>query len=220
MNENEVIKLPSLLEKPCFSSPVAYKHELHLKGPLGGPEDYVDWVRTIRNAGPNDMIEFHLNTPGGNVYTAIELLNAFATTEAHVHCVISGICASAGTILMAVGDSYEISPWASFMFHNYSGGMAGKGNEMYAQMIYERDWSVNFMRDIYEDILTPEEIDRLVDGADFWLTADDVGDRLAARLEKKEKLKEELMEELMKALEEEEKPKKKAPAKRKTKKKE
>lgn len=212
---SDAIKLPFMQEKPCFSGPASMKHELHLKGPLTGPEDYVDWVRTIRSAGPNDVIEFHLNTPGGDVYTAIELLGAFQETEAHVHVIINGICASAGTILMTVGDSFEISPWTSFMFHNYSGGMRGKGNEMHIQMEYERKWAVGFMHDIYDGILTKDEIDQLVDGRDFWLTADDVGDRLVDRMEKRKEEMEKVAEAIQQIVDDAKKPKKKAPAKRK-----
>lgn len=208
---DKMIAFPS--DKPCFTSPRAMRHEVYLSGPLTGPEDYVDWVRTIRSAGPDDVIELHLNTPGGDVYTAIQLLHAFDSTDAHVHVVIAGICASAGTILMTVGDSFEIHPATSFMFHNYSGGMRGKGNEMHIQMEYERKWSVQFMKDTYHGLLTEDEINSLVDGRDFWLSAEDVGDRLLACLEDREARMKELIESLTEVVEE--KPKKKKPAKKK-----
>lgn len=195
--------------KPMSSYPIAFKHELHLKGPVTDQEDYVDWIQAIRNAGPNDMIEFHINSPGGNVYTAIEILNAFENTEAHVHVVCSGIIASAGTILMTVGDSFEIHPSSTFMFHNYSGGTIGKGNEMAIKMEYEREWSRKFMSDIYTNILTDDEIDQLLDGRDFWLSAPDVGERLTNMVDKKAEAVQAAMEEIMKAMEEEAKPKRK-----------
>ena len=196
----DTIKLPFGNDKPVFSSPKSFTHQLHLKGPVGDQEDYIDWVRTIRGAGPDDVIEFHINSPGGNVYTAIELLNAFQNTEAHVHVVMSGIVASAGTILMMVGDSFEINPWTSFMFHNYSGGMRGKGNEMAIQMEYEREWSKKFMSEIYDGLLTKKEVKQLLDGRDFWLSADDVGKRLSKMIEERQKAMEEALKELEEAL--------------------
>lgn len=195
-----MIKMP--MGKPMSSrqSAMAMTHRLHLKGPVTDPEDYVEWVETIRDAGEHDTIEFHINSPGGNVYSAIELIHAFADTKAHIHVVLSGIVASAGTILMTVGDSFEISPYTTFMFHNYSGGTIGKGNEMAIKMDYEREWSKMFMHDIYEGLLTTEEIDQMLDGRDFWLSAEDVGDRLSAMIEFRQERMENLMNEVLEEL--------------------
>lgn len=221
MEEGMMLKMPSEKRMSTRQSAVAMTHRLHLKGPVTDPEEYVDWVETIRDAGEHDTIEFHINSPGGNVYTAIELLHAFADCQAHIHVVLTGIVASAGTILMTVGDSFEISPYTTFMFHNYSGGTIGKGNEMAIKMDYEREWSKMFMHDIYAGLLSEEEIDQLLDGRDFWLSAENVGDRLEKMIEYRQEVANKAVEDMMKELEEETKPKKttkkKAPAKKKEK---
>ena len=188
--------------KPVYSYATGHTHQLHLKTPLKDPEEYTEWVQIIRGASENDRIELHLNTPGGDIYAAIELLHAFATTEAHIHVVCSGIVASAGTVLMTVGDSFEINPHTTFMFHNYSGGTMGKGNEMAIKIEYERQWSQKFMHDVYEGLLTADEINDLLDGRDYWLSADDVSERLEAMVEARYKKVEELQQELEKSLEE------------------
>lgn len=171
--------------KPVYSYATGHTHQLHLKTPIKDPEEYVEWVQIIRGASENDRIELHLNTPGGDIYTAIELLHAFACCDAHIHVVCSGIVASAGTVLMTVGDSFEVNPHTTFMFHNYSGGTMGKGNEMAIKIEYERTWSQKFMHDIYEGLLTEEEIDDLLDGRDYWMSAEDVSERLEAMVEKR-----------------------------------
>ena len=201
-------------DKPMFSSPVAFTHRLHLKGPVGDSEDYIEWIDLIRGASPNDTIEFHLNTPGGNVYTAIELMAAFAESEAHVHVVINGLCASAGTMLMTVGDSFEISPHTTFMFHTYSGGSVGKGNELRLKAEYEAKWAETFMHDVYEGLLTKEEIDAMLEGKDYWWPATEVADRLMQMVEYRQEKMAKIIEEMLAEAEEEKKPKKK-PAKRK-----
>jgi len=206
--EMQVLKMPSNKPMSSRTAAMAMTHRLHLKGPVTDPEDYVEWVECIRDAGEHDTIEFHINSPGGNVYTAIELIHAFADTDAHVHVVLSGIVASAGTILMTVGDSFEISPYTTFMFHNYSGGTIGKGNEMAIKMDYEREWSRMFMHEIYEGLLSTEEIDQLLDGRDFWLSAENVGERLSNMIKNREEVAAKMVEEMMAELEEEKKPKK------------
>jgi len=220
--------MPKVLEPS--SRPKAFHHVLHLKGPVESCEYYADWIDTIRNAGPEDSIDFHINTPGGSVYTAIELMTAFAESQAQVNVIISGLCASAGTMLMTVGDSFEIAPGTTFMFHNYSGGTIGKGNEMHVKMEYERKWSKDFLHSVYEHVLTSEEIDQVLDGRDFWLPAEDVAERLTNLIEKRQMLMEEAMAEIENAIKEahdaeleaavkEAKEPKKKPAKRKPRKK-
>jgi hypothetical protein len=71
-----------------------------------------------------------------------------------------------------------------FMFHNYSGGTIGKGGEMYDNIMYERKWSDKFMRSIYVDFLTSEEIKSILDNKDIWMEPEEV----FKRLNKKEEL--------------------------------
>lgn len=217
--EDMMLKMPSEKRMSTKQTAMAMTHRIHLKGPVTDPEDYVDWVETIRDASEHDTIEFHINSPGGNVYSAIELLHAFADTQAHVHVVLTGIVASAGTILMTVGDSFEISPYTTFMFHNYSGGTIGKGNEMAIKMDYEREWSRMFMHDIYEGLLSESEIDQLLDGRDFWLSAPDVGERLEAMIEHRQNKVQDMIDEMLREEEEAEKEAKKASKKKAAKKK-
>ena len=91
--------------------PHGHVFELRLDKAIEAPEDYADWVQTIRGTTENDMIELHLCTPGGRVDTTLYLAAALRDSPAHKHVVISGMCASGGTILMMCGDSWEIDPY-------------------------------------------------------------------------------------------------------------
>lgn len=214
---NEQIQVMGASTKPIYSSLTGgYIHQLHLKTPIKEPEEYIEWVQLIRSATQDDRIELHLNTPGGDIYTAIELLHAFAYSDAHIHVVCSGLVASAGTVLMTVGDSFEINPHTTFMFHNYSGGTIGKGNEMAIKIDYEREWSRKFMHDVYEGLLSEHEIDDLLDGRDYWLSAEEIGDRLENMISVRNEKAEDMLKELTEILEEtEEKPKTKRKARKK-----
>jgi ATP-dependent protease ClpP protease subunit len=77
-----------------------------------------------------------------------------------------------------------------FMFHNYSGGTIGKGGEMYGQIQHERKWSDRLLHEIYEDFLTPDEIQSLLDNRDMWMDVDEV----IERMEKRNKTRQELAE--------------------------
>jgi ATP-dependent protease ClpP protease subunit len=100
---------------------------------------------------------------------------------------------SAATLIFLQGDEFAINEHSAFLFHNYSGGMIGKGGEMYSNMIHDRKWSEKLFRSQYEDFLTAEEISNLVDDKDIWMDANTVVARLEARNKAREeeaKLKE------------------------------
>ena len=73
-----------------------------------------------------------------------------------------------------------------FMFHNYSGGVVGKGGEMLDRLQHERVWSEKLLRDIYQDFLTEEEIQLMLNNKDLWMDGDEVIKRLEAKKAKME----------------------------------
>ena len=158
--------------------PHGHVFELRLDRAIEAPQDYAEWVRTIRSAGENDMIELHLCTPGGRVDTTLYLAAALRETPAHKHVIISGMCASGGTILMMCGDSWEVDPYTQFLFHNYSGGAMGKGHDIKLQT----DYMMGLMGDVYADFFRgffdEEELEKLAHGLEHWMRAEEVGERL------------------------------------------
>lgn len=165
------------------SKPVSYLHTFYLYD-VDQPEDYIDWFDIIRNATQNDVIKFHINSPGGHLHTAIQLMRCLQDTEATVICSVEGECMSAATMIFLQADIVEVSDHSMFMFHNYSGGTFGKGGEMMDQLQYERNWSENLLRSVYADFLTEDEIEMMLNNKDFWMTGDEVVERVRARAEK------------------------------------
>jgi hypothetical protein len=70
------------------------------------------------------------------------------------------------------------------MFHNYSGGVFGKGGEQYDQIQYERAWSEKFMNEVYKDFLTTDEIKSMLDNKDIWMTSEQVLERIEKVMKK------------------------------------
>jgi len=170
-----------------FKRNLAQSLEYYLSGPILSPDNYVEWFNEIRHAGPDDSVKIHLNTGGGDVDTALQFTRVLGETQAHVTCSVEGSCMSAGTMIFLCADSWEITPHSLWMFHNYSGGIVGKGGEQYDQAVFEREWSTKFLGDIYKHFLTPEEIQSLLDNKDIWMHSDEVELRLHLRAEALEK---------------------------------
>lgn len=164
--------------------PSGQTHEYYLSGDIGKAEEYASWFDTIRHCGENDTVILYINSGGGNLFTAIQFCSVLEETAAQIITVVEGACMSAATMIFLAGDHYKISPHAMFMLHNYSGGTFGKGGEMYDNIVYERRWSKQFMKDTYCDFLTCKEINAMLDGKDLWLTAEEVAERLVKRHKK------------------------------------
>lgn len=151
---------------------------------IGPPDQYTDWVEKIRMASKADVIMIHINSYGGDLFSAIQILRALAETQAKVITSVEGACMSAATMIFLAADQYEVSPHSMFMFHNYSGGTFGKGGEMLDQLKHEREWSEKLLLEMYSDFLTPKEIQSLLDNKDIWMDGDEVVKRLVKKAKK------------------------------------
>jgi ATP-dependent protease ClpP protease subunit len=110
-------------------------------------------------------------------------MRVLSETQATVVCSVEGSCISAATMIFLCADIFEITPHSLFMFHNYSGGMFGKGGEIYDQAVFEREWSKQFLQYIYKNFLTSKEIDSLLENKDLWLHSDEVTKRVESLCE-------------------------------------
>ena len=185
-------KLDSLLNtgKNSFSKVTGNLYEFYLSGEIEEANEYVEWFDTIRNARATDTVKIYINSCGGDLYTALQFLRVLSETDAHVITSVEGACMSAATMIFLHGDEFEVTPHSLFMFHNYSAGVFGKGGEMFDQLQFERAWSENFLREVYHDFLTPEEIKSMLDNKDIWMTSQQVLARIDLVLAKMAALQE------------------------------
>ena len=165
-------------DKKYTSDAYGNAHRFYLSGSIDAPEKYVEWINTIKNAGPHDVIYLTINCYGGQLYTAIQLRHALELSPAHLIIEVEGACFSAATMFLNIATEFVISPYSTFMFHDYAGGVIGKGSEMFSQITHDRQWSKNLNSKIYKWILTDEELTKITEGVDFYFSADEMVPRL------------------------------------------
>lgn len=153
-------------------------HEFYLCGNIESADEYIEWFDIIRHAGPTDVVRIIINSYGGDLFTAIQFLRVLTESEATVVVSVEGACMSAATMIFLAADQFEVSEHSAIMIHTYSGGMIGKGNEMHAQAIFERGWSIDLIKQVYTDFLTEAEIEHVISGGDIWIDAKDCMTRL------------------------------------------
>lgn len=173
-------------KSPSISSrPLSQLLDIYICGTIGPSEEYVETFNQLRSLGELDFVKIHINSYGGDLFTAIQFMRVLSETNATVICSVEGACMSAATLIFLSGTEFEISYHSAFMFHNYSGFTVGKGGEMIDQLLHERKWSENLFKEVYKDFLTKDEIQSLLDNKDLWMDSKEV----ISRLERKAKVR-------------------------------
>ena len=188
----EIIKVKQNGNRLFASKPMATFHEFYLTGRIEEADEYISVFDMIRHASEEDVIKIYVNSPGGDLFTALQFGRAMGDSDATIIVSVEGQCCSAATIIALAADMVELSNHCVWMCHNYSSGMIGKGHELHSQAEFERDWSIKLMKDIYDGFLSESEIQRMLNGADIWMGTDDVMERLNKRqkhMQKKNKSK-------------------------------
>ncbi len=178
-----------------FKNPIGNLYDFYLYE-VGMPENFTEWNNTIANAGEKDVIIFHINSNGGFIFTALQLINSIRRSNALCVASVEGLCASAATFIFLSCEQHIIAEHSMFMFHNYSGGTFGKGGEMYDAISHEREWSKKLLSSFYEGFLTNAEIELILDNKDIWMDSEEVYKRLKKRQKYFEKLQKKLKKQI------------------------
>jgi ATP-dependent Clp protease, protease subunit len=151
----------------------------YLSGEIGAPIEYTDLLYTLRTASESDLVLLHLNTPGGDFDTGLQIINNIAASDARVLTVLEARAYSMGAMIFLAGDELIVHDTCLLMFHNYSSALIGKGNEQQAQVLAISKWFEKVMRHVCRPFLSDEEVNRILRGEDIWMDSDDIRRRLA-----------------------------------------
>lgn len=160
-NKNIKIYLTGTIEEPCLYNEVCY---------------------ILDTADRDTTVDLYINTPGGIIDSAFMIANAISCSKANVVAHLSGTVASAGTLIAMACDTLALTPHLSFMIHNYSGGMAGKGHEMKARQKFIDEHLNAAFKSFYSGFLTEDEMDKVIEGTDLWMGTKEVAERWAKRV--------------------------------------
>ncbi|MDG3012154.1 peptidase S14 [Rhodococcus sp. D2-41] len=75
-------------------------------------------------------ITVRINSPGGNVFDGIAIMNALRGHSATVTTVVDGLAASAASFIAMAGDQVVMSRNAEMMIHDASGALSGNAKAM------------------------------------------------------------------------------------------
>jgi len=145
------------------------------------PSYYRHVVSRIVNTSADDVIEFEIHSGGGQYNGLSALLSALLRTEATSVAYLNGECHSAASMLALSCDSVQVSPFCTMLCHFASFGHAGKGSDVMSAVNHTYNNSVEIFREVYRGFLTEDELDKCIDGKEYWFDAEEIMQRLQAR---------------------------------------
>lgn len=145
---------------------------------------YSDLLNVLKTAPESDTVMIYINSEGGILRMALQIANSMIASDAKVITSLDGDAISAATLIFLAGDEYIINPNCSFMIHNYSTVLGGKGHELVSQISHTGSTVDKIMRFFYEKILTEEEFDDVCNGRDVWMDSEELTERLSSGFQK------------------------------------
>jgi len=93
-----------------------------------------DVVNTLSNV-KTDNIVLHINSPGGDVFEGVAIMNALKAHDAKITARIDGLAASAASFIMLAADEIEMGEATQIMIHNAWGFTMGNRHDHESQAV-------------------------------------------------------------------------------------
>lgn len=180
ITEEDLFPKPPIINNPLKvqTLPDHTEIDFYLPENIGPVSDFIDFLRAVGDTRQNDNVTIHINSYGGDVVTALNIIDVLKTSPANIVISVEGNCCSAASMIMLAGNEWEIMPHSYIMIHSYSAARFGKRNEINASFEFDKKWLDGTFREIYEKFLTDDEIEKVLAGQDLYFTADECLERL------------------------------------------
>lgn len=165
------------------AKPLGVQYDFYLDFPIQEPEAFYDFFHVLREASPDDLVILHINSPGGHVDTCIQIINAINRTHATVIASAEGDVASSAAFIFFSCHGMQIGDHTSFLLHNGMGGAMGKPNDNLATVQAHSRQIKSLIKSTLSGFFTKKEIKQILNGREFYLSGQEVQERVEAALE-------------------------------------
>lgn len=159
---------------PVIQSKDGRSTTIYLTEAISYPSEYNKSCLALESAVPGDNITIKINNGGGSIDSAFQFIDAMKRCKGHIKVEISGSACSAATVITMYAHELYVADFTSFMIHNYSTGMAGKGHELKSYQEHTDKELNSAFRTIYKGFLTDKEMTQVINGKDIWMGKDEV----------------------------------------------
>lgn len=159
----------------CSVSPMeGKKYKISIWDNIEAYEDYEKLFENLDRITAKDRVELQVMSPGGRCDIGFTLFNRIYSLPCRVDVLVPYPVYSMGAILALCGDTLEVGEGAFLMFHDYSTGARGKGNEIFKQTEAYKSSFAHMFNKACRPFLTKKECDNILNGHDMYVQWDDV----------------------------------------------
>ena len=163
--------------------PTAYEYEYILDGELEERSQAQEMVTVMRECTESDTVILRINTNGGCVATCAAILDGIDKCAGTVIGYAEGNVYSAGALIFSACDGWGVSVGAGFNFHEGGMGDMGKPSDVDAYVTYHRK-RLKILLDHYcSKFLSTSEIKKICNGKEFYLTSQEMIERIKKHAE-------------------------------------
>lgn len=170
--------------------PLVNEYHFYIDKEIKEPDPFYDMLTILREASPQDYIFLHFNSPGGNLHTALQLIDAIDNSPATVVGCADGDVSSAASALFFACHAFKINPASQFLIHSGNGGEIGKPADVLAGAEFYHKAIRDFLTSSYSRFLEEEELEDVLRGRELYLTGAEVEERINNVLEKEGEVEE------------------------------
>ena len=143
------------------------------------PYIYREVHQKLLNVDEKTKVRFIINTPGGDLFSTIELVDIIRQTKAKTEAVIYR-ASSAGSVIACCCNIINPRPNCMMMIHNlqWSDSRIKDMNKHKWRIDHYIDIVYELFTDVYKGFLTEDEIKKIVfEGYELWLKRDEIIER-------------------------------------------
>ena len=154
---------------------VIKQHTIYINGEIKDRSLPNDLMNTLRNATTDDLLTIYISSFGGYADVMCKF-KAIIDTMFHNRCttVLEPNGASAAAHIFIYGHTRIVYPYSYIMFHNYSSGIFGKGQEIMENATFKDKYFNKMFTADLQNYLSDEELKDLFKGMDFYFDTEEM----------------------------------------------
>lgn len=180
--------LNALLEKNKSASYInsievsAHQYDVFIDTDIEEPSEYRDLLSILFGANEYDTVNLFINSNGGNLDTALAIVEGLKCTNARVTAHIIGACHSAASIISMYCHEVAVLDSAYSMVHTATFGSFGNTGNVRAHTDFTVKMVERLLHETYEGFLNAEELHKVKTGVELWFDADEIRERMGRRV--------------------------------------
>ena len=157
--------------------PASYEYVVNIDSIIVSPSFYRPILTALKNARKQDRVTINITTQGGDVATAMLIMNHILKCDAEVSCVLYEGC-SAGSMLALCCDRIELTEFSFMMIHGIGTGLSGNVQVMENQSKFFSVQNKDIISSCYKTFLTEVEMQKVINGEEVWMNKKEIAKRL------------------------------------------